>query len=77
MVVLHGMRLALIGIAIGLAAAWGLARLMESLLFQVKPRDTMVFIAVPVALGVVALLAVWLPAKRASRVDPVVALRYE
>jgi predicted permease len=77
MVVLQGMRLALMGVAGGLAAAWGLARLMESLLFGVKPRDPLVFIAVPVALGAVALLAVWLPANRASRVDPVVALRHE
>jgi putative ABC transport system permease protein len=77
MVVLQGMRLALMGVMAGLAAAWGLARLMESLLFGVKPRDPMVFIAVPMALGAVALLAVWLPANRASRVDPVVALRHE
>jgi putative ABC transport system permease protein len=77
MVVLQGMRLAVMGVAIGLAAAWGLARLMESLLFGVKPRDPMVFVAVPVALCAVALLAVWIPARRASRVDPVVALRYE
>jgi len=77
MVVLQGMRLALAGVVLGLAAAWALARLMESLLFQVKPRDPMVFITVPVALSVVALLAVWFPARRASRVDPVIALRYE
>jgi putative ABC transport system permease protein len=77
MVVFQGMRLALMGITIGLAAAWGLARLMESLLFGVKPGDPMVFVAVPIVLSVVALLAVWLPARRASRVDPLVALRYE
>jgi len=77
MVVFQGMRLALVGIVLGLAAAWGLARGMESLLYQVKPRDPMVFVAVPVMLCAVALLAVWLPARRASRVDPAIALRYE
>ena len=77
MVVFQAMRLAIVGVAIGLAAAWGLARLMESFLFQVKPRDPFVFVTVPLALAIVALLAAWLPAKRASRVDPVVAVRYE
>jgi putative ABC transport system permease protein len=77
MVVFQGMRLALMGVVVGLAAAWGLARLMESLLFGIKPQDPLVFIAVPMVLIAVALSAVWLPASRASRVDPVVALRHE
>jgi predicted permease len=73
----QGMSLALAGMVIGLGAAWGVSRLMESLLFGVKPRDPIVFAAVPVVLGAVALLSVWLPAKRALRVDPAVALRHE
>jgi predicted permease len=76
-VVRQGMTLVLGGVVVGLGAAWGVARLMEGFLFGVKPRDPIVFVAVPLALSVVALLAVWLPANRASRVDPVVALRYE
>jgi ABC-type antimicrobial peptide transport system permease subunit len=77
MVVRQGMSLALAGVGIGLGAAWGVSRLMESLLFGVKPRDPIVFVAVPMALTAVALLAVWLPARRALRVDPAVALRHE
>ena len=77
MVVRQGMGLALMGAAIGIAASWALARTLESLLFGVKARDPLVFIAVPLVLGAVALWAVWLPALRSSRVDPLVALRYE
>jgi putative ABC transport system permease protein len=77
MIVLQGMRVALIGVAIGIAAAFGLTRLIASFLFGVKPWDPLVFIAVPMILSAVALLAVWLPALRASRVDPIEALRYE
>jgi len=77
MVLRQGMYLAAAGIVIGLGAAWGLSRLMESLLFGVKPRDPLVFTAVPLALTAVALLAVWIPARRALRVDPAVALRHE
>ena len=77
MVVLQGMRLALAGVVAGLAAALGLARFMATFLFGVGTRDPLVFFGVPVLLSAVALLAVWLPARHASRVDPIIALRYE
>jgi putative ABC transport system permease protein len=77
MVVFQGMRLALVGVAIGIAAAFGLTRFLASFLFGVQTWDPVVFTAVPVLLASVALLAVWLPARRATRIDPVTALRYE
>ncbi len=77
MVVAQGMRLAALGLAIGLGASLGLARLIESFLFGVTTSDPLVFAGVPLVLAGVALLAVWLPAIRASRVDPMEALRYE
>jgi predicted permease len=77
MVVLQGLRPALAGVACGLAAALGLTRLIESFLFGVKAWDPLVFFVVPLILAGVAMLAVWLPALRASRVDPMDALRYE
>src|SRR5579872_966421 len=75
MIVQQGMRLALSGVVVGIGAAWGLSRLIEGLLFGVKARDPLVFISVPAVLSVVAFLAVWLPATRASRVNPVACLR--
>jgi predicted permease len=77
MVVLQGMTLAIIGVIIGIGAAFGLARLITAFLFGVTARDPVVFAGVPLILAVVALVAVWLPARRASLVDPIVALRYE
>ena len=77
MLVSQGMRLAVTGMVIGLGLAWGVSILMESLLFGVQPRDPLVFTAVPLALTGVALLAVWIPARRSLRVDPAVALRHE
>jgi ABC-type antimicrobial peptide transport system permease subunit len=77
MVVLQGVRLALMGVVIGLAAAFGLTRLIASLLYGVKAWDPMVFSSVPLLLMGVAVIAVWLPAMRASRVDPIQALRHE
>ncbi len=77
LVVWNGMKLALIGVMLGIGAAFGLTRLMASFLFGVKTSDPTAFIAVPVVLTVVALIAVWLPAIRASRVEPMRALRVE
>jgi len=77
MIVLQGMRLVWIGAALGLAAALAMSRLIASFLFGVKAWDPVVFTAVPVILSLVALIAVWLPARRATRVDPMNALRYE
>jgi len=75
LVVGHGMLLAGAGVAIGLAMAYGLTRLMSALLFSVKPTDLLTFTAVTVLLAVVALVACWIPARRAAKVDPMVALR--
>jgi len=75
MVVLQGMRLAALGVLIGLGAAYWLATYMKTLLFGVEIRDPLVFFGVPVLLAIIALLAVWIPAGRASRIDPLGALR--
>jgi putative ABC transport system permease protein len=77
MVVFQGMRLALVGVVIGVASAFGLTKLIASLLYGVKDRDPVVFVGVPVMLILVALIAVWVPARRATRVSPVDALRCE
>jgi ABC-type antimicrobial peptide transport system permease subunit len=77
MVVWQGMRLAMVGVTLGLCAAFGLTRLIASFLFGVKSWDPTVFVAVPLVLSAVALLAVWLPATRAARMDPMRALRTE
>ena len=71
------MRLALVGVIIGIIAAFALARVIAGFLYGVQARDPGVFVAIPVLLSVVALAAVWFPACRASRVDPVIALRYQ
>ena len=74
MVVAQGMALALVGMAIGLAAAFYLARLIASFLFGVTAKDPLVFTGVPILLLAVAFMSVWIPARRASRVDPLIAL---
>jgi predicted permease len=77
LVIWQGMRLALIGTALGIAGAFALAHLIASLLFGVKWWDPFAFIAVPIILTLTALLAVWIPAQRASRLNPMDALRTE
>ena len=77
MVLRQGASLAAAGVLVGLVAAAGVTRLMASLLFGVQPIDIPTFAGVAVALSVIALFASWLPARRASTVDPVVALRFE
>jgi predicted permease len=77
MIMGHGLRLTLIGLAIGAAGALAVTRLMTNLLYGVKPSDPLTFIAVPLLLALVALLACYIPARRAMKVDPMVALRYE
>jgi putative ABC transport system permease protein len=73
----QGMRLVLIGLVIGLGGAFALTRLMSSLLFGVSTTDAATFVAVAVGLTLVGVLACYLPARRATRVDPLIALRYE
>ncbi|HWC96702.1 MAG TPA: FtsX-like permease family protein, partial [Candidatus Sulfopaludibacter sp.] len=77
MIVRRAMAVAGSGVAAGLLAALGLTRLMASLLFDVKPNDVETFAAVAIVLTVTALFASWLPALKASRVEPVRALRHE
>jgi putative ABC transport system permease protein len=73
----QGARIAFFGVAIGLATAAALARLLSSLLFTVSSNDPITFAAVAILLVTVALLACYIPARRALRVDPIIALRYE
>ncbi|MGD0459330.1 MAG: FtsX-like permease family protein [Terriglobia bacterium] len=77
LVVGHGMVLTLIGTAIGLAGALGATQVLSSLLFGVRPTDLVTFAGISTLLAAVALLASYIPARRAAKVDPMVALRYE
>jgi ABC-type antimicrobial peptide transport system permease subunit len=77
MMISQGMRLAVLGAIIGIVLAFGLARFIASFLFAVKAWDPIVFIAVPILLSSVALFAACVPALRASRIDPIDALRHE
>jgi putative ABC transport system permease protein len=77
LVVRQGLALLFIGIVIGLAAAFILTRVMATLLFEVSPTDPVIFMSVPLLLIVVALLACWIPARRAAKVDPMAALRHD
>jgi putative ABC transport system permease protein len=77
LVLWQGMRLALVGVVAGIAASFGLTHLLSAFLFGVKPWDPAVFVTSPLILTTIALLAVWLPAARASKVDPMQALRAE
>ncbi|MGB6482419.1 MAG: ABC transporter permease [Candidatus Acidiferrales bacterium] len=76
-VILQGMKPALLGLGVGIIGALGFTRFLSSLLFGVKPLDPLTFIVVSLILTVVAALACYIPARRAMRVDPMVALRYE
>jgi putative ABC transport system permease protein len=71
----HGLKVALLGVALGLAASFWLTRLLTSMLYNVTATDPLIFILAPLALVLVALLACWLPARRATKVDPLLALR--
>jgi ABC-type antimicrobial peptide transport system permease subunit len=77
MVLWHGMRLILIGAAVGIAGAFALSRLLARLVYGVSTSDPLVFTAVPLVLICVAFIASYVPAMRATRIDPIEALRAE
>jgi predicted permease len=77
LVIEQGIALALAGIAIGVAASFGVTRYLQSMLFGVQPSDPLTYVATALLIVVVALLSCYLPARRAANVDPMVALRYE
>jgi ABC-type antimicrobial peptide transport system permease subunit len=73
----QGLKLTLVGLALGIVGALALTRVMEPLLYGVAPTDPLTFILISLSLACVALLACWIPARRATKVDPIVALRCE
>ena len=77
MILRQGMTVAVLGIAIGTTASFSFARVLAGMLFAVSPRDPAIFVSVPLLLAAVSLVAVWLPAIRATRITPMNALRYE
>jgi putative ABC transport system permease protein len=77
LILAQGLKLTLIGIGLGLMAALALTRWMESLLFDVRPTDVLTFAVIALLLTAVALLACWIPARRATKVDPLIAIKYE
>ena len=77
LVVGQGASLALLGLAVGVVVAFGVTGLMARLLYGIRPTDPITFVAVVVVLSTVALIASYIPARRATKVDPIVALRYE
>jgi putative ABC transport system permease protein len=77
LVLRDGLRLTLTGLAIGIAGSLALVHLLSSMLYEVRPTDPVTFATMTIFLGVIAVLASCLPARRAAKVDPMVALRYE
>jgi len=77
LIIRRGMALTLIGVVIGLIAAFGLTRLIKTLLFEVSATDPVTFVVIAILLAGVSLMACYLPARRATKVDPIIALKYE
>jgi putative ABC transport system permease protein len=77
MVLGHSSRLTLVGIVLGVAGGFAVSRLMQQVLFEVNPADPRIYLAVSMTLLLVAECASWFPARRATRIDPVIALRME
>jgi ABC-type antimicrobial peptide transport system permease subunit len=77
MIVWQGLKLASLGVGLGLLGAVAMGQALQGLLFGVKPIDPLTFVAVPIMLTAVAVLASWIPARRVLRVDPITALRME
>ena len=77
LILADGLRLVITGVVVGIVAAHLLTRLLESMVYGVSPRDPLVFVLVSLVMIAVSLLACYVPARRASRVDPITALRYE